>query len=57
MIFYIKMQNGRQCTIECDGELWLAYGFKNGQWGLNIDAKFFKTKQGAINYALNSMLK
>lgn len=53
--FILKVDNGRQCTICFHLEQWLASDFKNAQWGLNIDSKFFKTKIGAVNYALKAM--
>lgn len=51
----LKGAYGRQCRIDFHLEQWLASEFRNGQWGLNIDAKFFKTKRGAVNYALRMM--
>ena len=40
----------RQFTIDFHLGLWLACGFKNGQWGLNIEPKFFKHKSSAVRY-------
>lgn len=41
---------GREFTVDWHLNQWLACDFHNGQWGLNIDAKFFKHKSSAIRY-------
>lgn len=53
----IKLLNGSSFKVDYHLDKYLAIDFKNAQRGLDIDAKFFKTLSGAINYGIRQCTK